>query len=100
MFVARMHIKGLQEEYNKYLTIKNKKPKNLLRKAFLPHLPYMNIKLAKCDPCSFCDNIREYHRGTSIETEYIDKNRCTQCLDHHIWLCLCLAKLDQLEKEV
>lgn len=89
-------------EYVKYLEAldKMKHSKNRFHKVFTPHRFFMDVKLADCDPCTFCDNTKHEHRGSSIEDEKIDPEKCKGCLNHMRWVYYALTKLSYYENAI
>lgn len=88
-------------EYIKYLAAKEEMQSsgNALKRAFLPHLWFMGVKLAECYPCKYCDNMNYYHRGTNIEADCLDEEKCKGCLDALMWQSYCMSKLSHFESK-
>ena len=86
-------------EYDKYLEAfaSMENSNNLFKKAFQPYLWFMDVKLYDCAPCKYCDNMNYYHRGTSVESECLNRKKCENCMILIKWEGLCASKLAYFE---
>lgn len=47
---------------------------------FHPGVKLQNKRLSGNNPCIDCDNVHRYHRGTALEAEILDKEKCNGCM--------------------
>ena len=66
---------------------------NKLYDMLNPEVKLQNKRLSGNDPCIDCVNVHRYHRGTALETEILDKEKCNGCMKKTLYDADCMIKL-------
>ena len=66
---------------------------NKLYELFHPEVKLQNKRLSGNNPCIDCANVHRYHRGTALETEILDKEKCNGCMKKIQYDVDCMDKL-------
>lgn len=70
---------------------------NKLYELFHPEIKLQNVRLSGNDPCIDCINVHRYHRGTALESEIIDEEKCKCCMEKTRYEIDCMVKLSWYE---
>lgn len=66
---------------------------NKLYEFFHPEDKLKDIRLSGSSPCVDCVNVHRYNRGTALEEEIVDKEKCNYCIEKLNYDLNCIVKL-------